>query len=94
VLAGFPASDTSTMMTFEGRGAGGLGSDLSITGNASFTGAGWLWPSTGFSASETSTVMYVVLPNVVDGILICVANEFREFGFAFGFLSTLNDDLF
>jgi hypothetical protein len=60
------------MTTFEGRGAGELGSDLSITGNVPFAGAGWLWPGTGFPASETSTVMYVALPSVDDGILICV----------------------
>lgn len=82
------------MTTFEGRGAGGFGSDLSVTGNVSCAGAGWLWPSTGFSASETSTVMYVVLPTVFDGILICVAGGFRGYVFAFRFLSTLNDDLF
>jgi hypothetical protein len=70
------------------------GSDLSITGNVSLAGAGWLWPGTGFSASETSTVMYVVPLTVVDGILICVVSEFRGFVFAFGFLSTLRDDLF
>jgi hypothetical protein len=63
------------MTMFEGRLAGGLGSDLSITGKVPFAGA-WPCPGTGFPASETSTVMYVVLPSVDDGILICVVTEF------------------
>jgi hypothetical protein len=63
------------MTMFEGRGADGLGSDLSITGKVAFTGA-LLCPGTGFPASETSTVMYVVLPSVDNGILICVVTEF------------------
>ena len=65
------------MTMFEGRGADGLGSDLSITGKAPFAGA-WSCPGTGFPASETSTVMYVVLPSVGDGILKCVVTEFDD----------------